>query len=154
MSELKGISGRERGAKRQRRATEILDFRASIGDAVQELSLLVRHLVGGASDQDGGVFRRDPLRSVGPCGRAAFPPVGHKARHYGALALVAFFPNFFIQKRCVVASFIPSLLEVGAKLIYFWRRPVWRLGFWKLAAAERAANGRALNSEGAADGRL
>jgi len=154
LSELKGISGRERSAERQRRATEILDLRALIRDPVQKLSLLLGYLIGGASDQDGGVFRRDPLRSVGLCSLAGLPPIGYKPRHHGTLSLVAFLLNFFVEKGCVMTSLIPALLKIGAELIHLRWRPMGRLAFWKLSTAEPAANGLALKSQCAANCRL
>jgi hypothetical protein len=53
---------------------------------------------------------------------------------------IAFLPNPFVEKGGVMASFIPALLNVRAKLVHFRRRPMRRSSFWKLSAAEPKAS--------------
>jgi hypothetical protein len=62
------------------------------------------------------MFGGDSLGSLGRCRFADLSPTRNKARHHGALALVAFLPNFLIKARGVVTTLVPALLEVVGKL--------------------------------------
>src|SRR5712692_8185764 len=103
-------------------------------DAVKEPVLLVRHLIGCAGHKDGGMFRRDSLGSIGACGFAGSSPTGNETRHHGAFTGITLLTDLLIQTARIVATLIPALLEVVAKLIHFRRATMRRLPLGELSA--------------------
>src|ERR1700685_3853491 len=116
--------------------------------------LRFRHLDCYASHEDGRMFRRDPLGSVGRRGPAGRPPTGNQARHHVAFPSIAFLPNLLIEAGCIVATLIPACLEVGTELIHFRRGTMWCLPLRELSTPEPTPDGLPFNPKGAADHRL
>src|SRR5262245_37949385 len=123
-------------------------------DAIKQPLLLLRHLVGCTSHKDGGMFGGDSLRSVGACGLAGFSPTSNKARHDGALAGIAFVADLMVKTGRIMATLIPALLKVGAKLTHLRRPTVRRLTFGELTAPKPAPNSLPFDSQSAADAGL
>src|SRR4029077_13884012 len=87
----------EGGAKTKSELAQRDHVRTLNRDAVQELLLLVGHLLSGPGDEDSGMLGGDSFRTLGRCGFASGSPTGNEPRHHGTFSALTLLLNLMVK---------------------------------------------------------
>ena len=151
---LNGFATSEGGAKTESELAQRDHVWTLNGYTVQELLLLVGHLLGSPGDEDGGMLGGNSFRTVGRYSFAGSSPTGNESRRHGTFSAITLLLNLVVKTGGVVTTFIPALLEIVSKVVHFCRLTVRRFPFGKLPSPQPAPNSLPSDPQDVADSRL